>query len=305
MKKNILVLYGGTSKERKVSLKTGLNIYNAIDKKVFNKFLIDTKQENENFLNIIKKKKIHLVIIALHGRNGEDGTIQGFLETLGIKYLGSKVLSSAIAMNKEITKIILKANNILTPKWQIIKKNGLKSIKVKTPFVVKPVNEGSSFGVTIVRKNQELKRAINKAMAMDNEIIIEKYIEGRELTVPIIGNGKDIIILPVIEIIPPKEASFFDYKSKYSGQTQEIVPAKINNQLTQRIQKIAKETYQALKCKDIARIDMIMDKKNIVYVLEANTLPGMTSESLLPRSAKAFGLDFNKLISELIRIGAK
>lgn len=302
-KKNIVVLCGGDSAEREISLKSGEMIFKNINRKKYNAKLLDTKKGLLKLINLAKDKKIDLAFIALHGPGGEDGTIQGLLESLKIKYIGSGVLASAIGMNKEVTKRLLEANNIKTPRFRIIEKGDRGNRLMPFPFVVKPVNQGSSIGVEIVKNKKEFQRALKRIFSFDKKAIIEEYIKGRELSVPVIGRGKNLKVLPVIEIIP-EEQEFFNYKAKYSGYSGEIVPARISRKIAREAQNLAFKVHKIIGCRDISRTDMIL-KDNKIFVLEINTIPGMTSESLVPKAAKAYGLNFKQLIDYLIKIGLK
>lgn len=302
-KKNIIVLCGGESTERKISLKSGEMVFKSINRKKYGVKLLDTKKDLYRLINLTRNKKIDLVFIALHGPGGEDGSIQGFLESLKIKYIGSGVLASAVGMNKEITKRLLKANNIKTPRFKIIEEGDRGNKLISFPFVVKPINQGSSVGIEIVKNKKDFQKALKKIFVFDKKALIEEYIKGRELSVPIIGRGKNLKVLPVVEIIP-RGQEFFNYKAKYSGKSDEIVPARISKKITKEAQNIALRVHKMVGCRDISRTDMIL-KNNKIFVLEINTIPGMTSESLVPKSAKVYGLSFKELIDCFIRWGLK
>lgn len=301
-KKNIVVLCGGDSTEREISLKSGKMIFKNIDRNKYNARVLDTKNDLKKLSNLAKKKKIDLAFIALHGKGGEDGTIQRYLENLKIKYTGSEPLASAIAMNKEITRNLLRTHKIRVPKFKIIKRGDNNYKLLKYPFVVKPVNHGSSIAVKIVRNKKEFEKSLTEIFKIDDEAIIEEYIKGTEITVAIIGSNKSLKALPVVEIVP-KGRDFFDYKAKYQGKSEEIVPAKsINNKIAQKAQDIAVNVHKIVGCKDMSRTDMIINNVKI-FVLEINTIPGMTKDSILPKAAKANGMDFKNLVEFFINLG--
>ncbi len=312
MKKiNVAILYGGFSSEREISLKTGTAVYRALSKlPKYSVKLIDLRKES--FINQILKLKqehIDIVFVALHGKFGEDGKLQSLLESLNIKYTGSSSLSSSIAMNKHFTKLILKANNIPTLPWILLNsdnKNNVKQLlkkeKINFPVIVKPCCEGSTIGVSVSTNYSELEKAIKLAFNYDKNIIIEKFITGKEITVPILGNQ----VLPMIEIIPNLN-KFYDYQSKYapSGSTH-IIPPRINKKLCSYIETIALKSMKCIGCEIVCRVDCIVDEKtNSVYVLELNTIPGMTETSLLPESARYAGISFESLVEKIIDLSLK
>lgn len=302
-KKNIVVLCGGESTERKISLATGKNIYHIIDRKKFNVKLIDTKKDLFKMISMAKNKKIDLVFLALHGKGGEDGTIQGLLDILRVKYTGSGVLASAIGMNKEITKLLLKMNKIKIPEFTVIGKEA-RNYKIMTfPFVLKPASHGSSIGVKIIKNKKELNKGLKDVFKIDNKAIAEEYIKGKEITVGVIGPNDSPKALPVVEI-SPKGQEFFNYKAKYSGETEEIVPARIDKNTARKAQDLALKVHKIIGCEDISRTDMIL-RNGEIFVLEINTIPGMTEKSILPKAAKAVGISFKKLVELFIKQGLK
>lgn len=304
MKKRIGVIMGGESSEREISLLTGKAIAKNLDKKKFEVKTYDIKKDLLKLFMDCYQRKIDLAFIALHGKLGEDGTIQGMLELLKIPYVGSGVLGSALGMNKIITKKIFEREKIPISKYfyfdlEKFKKNKKNILKrTKIPCVVKPSDSGSSIGVSIVKVRKDLEKAIKKAFKESREVIVENYIKGKEISVPVLGN-ENPIALPVIEIIPKKE--FFSYQAKYDGTTKEIVPARISKKMAQKAQKLAIKAHQSLKCQNLCRVDMIL-KGNKIYVLEVNTIPGMTEQSLFPKAAKAAGMGFSKLLEKLIKL---
>ncbi|OGZ33238.1 MAG: hypothetical protein A2174_01870 [Candidatus Portnoybacteria bacterium RBG_13_41_18] len=331
-KLNIVVLMGGPSAEHEVSLNTGRMISQALDKKKYNvkpvaitkegnwlllkegvKLLVENNRSlsiNDSVLarhgvsaidEIKSKKSADVVFLALHGTYGEDGAIQGLLELAGIPYTGSGILASALGMDKSMAKKILKREKIPTPNYFIFTKNNHVSLKkVKFPCVVKPVAQGSSVGVTIVRGPGQLKKAIKNALTYGQRVMVEDFIEGREITATVIGNKKPKA-LPLIEI-KPKLSSFYNYESKYAdGGSEHICPAQIPPPVTKRIQELALRAHVTLGCRGVTRTDFILHGSQ-PYALEINTLPGMTSVSLVPQSAATAGIKFPELLDKLIEL---
>ncbi|OGD66670.1 hypothetical protein A3F08_03350 [Candidatus Berkelbacteria bacterium RIFCSPHIGHO2_12_FULL_36_9] len=301
----LAILIGGISSERDISLISGKEVVKALDKKKYEIKIYDPKSD---LIKLAKdRKEIDVVFPVLHGFGGEDGTIQGYLELLKLPYVGSGVLSSALAMDKKMSKVIYKNNGLLTPKTIIlsrpdIEKNlsgVLQNIRktIGLPCVVKANNHGSSIGVYIVKNEKDLKKAINDAFKLDNEVLVEEYIKGIEVTGAVLGN-QNPKALPIVEIIPP-EGKFFDREVKYSGATQEIVPARLSEELTKQVQDVAVKAHLMLGCRGFSRTDMII-KKPKIYVLETNTIPGLTSESLFPKAAKVTGISLTNLLEKLI-----
>jgi len=300
---NIALLSGGISGEREISLRTGQEIYNALDKNKYKVYQYDPKTDLKQFFIDALKKKFDLVFPALHGPFGEDGKLQGLLDMIGLPYVFSGTLASALAMNKYKTKIIAKNAGLDTVLDVVLKKNdkfNLDNIikKLSWPMVVKPMELGSSVGMAIVNNKKNLIKAVKEAFCYDSEIILEKFISGRELTVAIMEN-KNIKPLPVIEIIP-KISAWFDYRAKYeNGGSDEVCPARISINAKNKIQALAIKIYLAVGCKDLARADFIYSQDKF-YFLEINTIPGMTSASLVPKAAKVAGMEFSKFLDKLI-----
>ena len=288
----IAVLMGGPGKEREVSLKSGKAIKEALQANCYDvsSIIIDT-----DLVNLVEKlSSVDLVFLGLHGDIGENGTIQGFLEALGIIYTGSGPLSSAICMDKNISKIVAANNNILTPKWKLYN-NINDNDEFKYPLVVKPNGQGSTVGLRIVHNEEELKPALEHAFNYDTSVLVEEYIEGRELTVMVL-DGK---AYPVCEIIPSHE--LYDFDCKYTaGMSKYICPAKIGVELTENIRQVSENLFHLFKCENYSRADFRMDSQNKFWFLEMNTLPGMTDTSLVPMSALAAGLSFNDLIDNIV-----
>ncbi len=298
--KKIGVLMGGISSEREISLRTGKTIEAALRKKGYRVVGIDV---DKDIADRLRKEGIEVAFIALHGRYGEDGTIQGLLEIMGIPYTGSGVLASAIAINKVITKRLLEYHQIPTPRYTVFKKDeagadyqkSLESHGFEYPVVVKPSSEGSTIGVTIVRDEGELLEAMNLAFSYGSEVLMEEYIPGREITVGVL----DETPLPVIEIVPKEE--FYDYQAKYTkGMTEYIIPARLSDGLYKKVQDLGLRVYEVLGCKGVSRVDMRVDREDNPYVLEINTVPGMTETSLIPMAAKEIGIDFPELIERIL-----
>ena len=288
----IAVLMGGPGEEREVSLKSGKAIKEALQANCYDvsSIIMDT-----DLVNLVEKlSSVDLVFLGLHGDIGENGTIQGFLEALGIIYTGSGPLSSAICMDKNISKIIAANNNILTPKWKLYN-NINDNDEFKYPLVVKPNGQGSTVGLRIVHNDEELKPALEHAFNYDTSVLVEEYIEGRELTVMVL-DGK---AYPVCEIIPSHE--LYDFDCKYTaGMSKYICPAKIGIELTDNIRQVSENLFDLFKCENYSRADFRMDSQNKFWFLEMNTLPGMTDTSLVPMSALAAGLSFNDLIDNIV-----
>jgi D-alanine-D-alanine ligase len=246
---------------------------------------------------------VGVAFIAMHGPFGEDGTIQGLLEMAGIKYTGSKVLASALGMDKIKFREILKGRNLPVPKYLVVKKGerlqNLNSLG-KPPYFVKPYDLGSSVGASIARNKKELAKSLKLAFKYSSIALVDEYLKGKELTVSVIGNEKPQA-LPVIEIKPLK-ADFFDYQSKYSESgAEEIVPAQISKQLTKKVQLLAIEVYKAIGARGFGRVDFILKNNKSPYVLEINSIPGLTPMSLLPKAAKSAGISYSSLLDKIIR----
>ncbi|UCE56497.1 MAG: D-alanine--D-alanine ligase [Desulfobacterales bacterium] len=305
MKKlNLALLSGGISSERDVSINSGDQVYEALDKEKYNIYRYDPKTDLKRL--VADASRIDAALIILHGSYGEDGTVQGLLDLLQIPYQGSGVLGSALAMNKLASKKLYEKAGIPIPPY-IVLENGSRidvdacNEKFGFPMVLKPVVGGSSVGMSIVRSRDDFQTAMDIAVAEDNTVLIEAYVEGIELTAGIIGN-QQLEALPIIEIVPDDAHEFFDYEAKYTaGVTQEICPARIDEEMTKKAQTYAKMAHQALFCKGYSRTDMILKDREI-FVLETNTIPGMTATSLLPQAANAAGISFSQLLDRLIEL---
>jgi len=300
----VAILMGGISNEREVSLSTGKTVAKYLDSSKFDPKFYDTKKDLLKLFSDISKNKIDVCFIALHGKGGEDGSIQGILELLGVAYTGPGIMASAISMDKIISKRLFMQEKIFTPRFIVVqnKKINFKQIrdKIGLPCVIKPSNSGSSVGVSIIKKEKEIKKGIKMALKEDDKVIIEEYIQGKEITVGVLGN-KTPRALSIVEIIP--KTKFFDYQAKYNPKfCDEIAPARISVDLTKKAQELALKVYKLLDCKGFSRIDMILKGKKI-YVLENNTIPGLTPNSLLPKAAKADNISFSKLLEKIINFG--
>jgi len=288
--RKIGVLMGGLSEEREISLKTGAAILKALVEKGYRAVGIDA---GGDLPAVLVRKKIEVAFIALHGRYGEDGCVQGLLEVMGIPYTGSGVRASAVAMDKSAAKKVMLFHGVSTPASSVYEEG--KRLKVRVPLVVKPSCQGSAIGVSIVKKEAGLKAALREASKFPGPVLVEKYISGRELTVSILDGRA----LPTIEICPKK--GFYDYTNKYTkGKTEFIVPAPIPKGVDKKAVKEALKAYEALGCRGAARVDVMLDKSGVPYVLEVNTVPGMTELSLFPRAAQAAGLGYPALVEEML-----
>jgi len=306
MKKiTLALLSGGISSEREVSLKSGDQVYAALDKEKYNVLRYDPKSDLKQMVD--DAPKIDAALIILHGEFGEDGRVQGLLDMLGIPYQGSGVLGSATAMNKLIAKQLYDHSKIPVPPYIALRRDEPMDLEAAAaelglPLVVKPAANGSSIGMSIVKTVDDVKRAVETAFRYDELVLLETFIDGIEVTCGVIGN-EDLQALPVIEIVPGQDHEFFDYHAKYTaGETIEICPARIPEDLTRKVMDYAKKAHRALFCSGYSRTDMILKDREI-YVLETNTIPGMTPTSLFPRSAEESGLPFGKLLDKLIELG--
>ena len=290
------VLAGGPSSEREISLKSGDAVYNALLAEGVDAIFLDVQ---DNIRDIISgKQKFDAVFIALHGKFGEDGTVQKILGEAGIPYTGSGVEASRLALDKIASKEVFIKNNIPVPRYLVCEKGrcGPEDAEaIGFPVVVKPQFEGSSIGLSVVREKSEARAAMDKAFQYGPKIILEKYIEGRELTVGILDDEP----LPVIEIVARE--GIYDYQAKYKDpDTRYLVPAPIDKGVFELARGLGKKAHASLGCKSFSRADMIMDGLGNIFVLEVNTIPGMTERSLLPKAAGAIGLTFSKLCLKLI-----
>ena len=310
MDKNIkiLVICGGISTEREVSLRSGKAIYKALLNKGYtNTVLFDLTRNN---IADIFSLRPDIAFLSLHGKGGEDGSIQGLLELAGIPYTGSGVGASAVCMDKILTKRVLEDAGIPTPNFVVYRKDEVKDYSViksqliKTigfPMVLKSPSQGSSIGVVIVRKEDEIENALCEVFKYGDHLLAEQFVGGVEVTLPIMGN-EELVDLPIIEIT--SERDFYDYTAKYTqGLCHHIIPANIDKPTEDIIINIGKRTYRELNCKGLARIDFIVDKKAGPMVIEVNTLPGMTDMSLFPDAARYMGISYDDLVEKFLEYG--
>ncbi len=323
--RNIAIVTGGDSSEYVVSIKSGANVLQAIDRKLFTPWMVFIRNgewnvlDGERLLTTVdrsdfsfelngKKIRFEYAYIMIHGTPGEDGNLQGYFEMLGIPYSSCGVQSSALTFNKNFTNKYLQSYGIEMARSirlilgeklnydEVVKELGL-------PLFVKPSSGGSSFGVTKVKKANELGEAVGKAMKESPEVLIEQFIDGKEFTCGVVKIGEKKLVLPVTEVISKNE--FFDYEAKYiPGMADEITPARINEVLTLKIQDLSSRIYDLCNCKGIVRVDYILKDQNFFF-LEINTVPGMTATSFIPQQIKAAGLDLTELLTEIIRDGIK
>lgn len=298
----IAVLFGGRSKEREISLKSGKAIAEALKRKSYDVLELDTREKD--FIQTLIKEKVEKVYLALHGRYGEDGSIQGMLEYLEIPYTGSSILSSSLCFDKKLTKDLLVSEDVLTPESLFYdQKNNLDNfIKIfrekveKSPWIVKPNTEGSTLGMTLVKNPDDCQKAMELALSMGPQILIEEYIEGREVTSAVF-EGK---AYPLVEI--KAKSGFYDFEAKYtSGQTEYLVPAPLDKDLSHTITQTSLKIYEKLQCAGAVRIDYMISKSEEAYFLEVNTIPGMTETSLLPKAAAEMGLGFDDLCEQILK----
>ncbi len=304
----VAVLMGGLSSEREISLRTGNKVLQALDPARFEAFAVDPRPRSEStaWIETLAREPIDVAFVALHGRFGEDGTIQGLLELLGIPYTGSGVLASALAIDKIRSKRMYQTAGIPTPEFLVVTAEERADPETRArleafglPAVVKPSREGSTIGLSIVRDAGQMEPALELAFRHDREVLIERFAAGVEITAAVLGN-RDLQVLPLIEIVP--RSGFYDYEMKYTpGATEEIVPARIAAEHTVLAQELARSAHLALGCRGVSRTDMIVADDGI-WVLETNTIPGMTETSLLPRAAAAVGISFPRLVEMLIEL---
>jgi D-alanine-D-alanine ligase len=297
----VAVLLGGKSAEREVSLKSGGMVLAALRKKGVDAHPFDPKERD---LQDLIREHFKRVFIALHGRFGEDGTVQGVLEWLGIPYTGSGVLASALAMDKVRTKRLWAAEDLPTAPYEVLSQDtNLKTIakRLGTPLFVKPASEGSSVGMTKVKKSADLEEAYALAVNYDPVVIAEKFIDGPELTVAIVGER----VLPIIRIETPRE--FYDYEAKYiANDTRYLIPCGLSDKKEKQIQALSLKAFRALGCRGWGRVDLMLDKRGRPFLLEVNTSPGMTDHSLVPMAARAVGISYEDLcvrVLELAHVG--
>lgn len=301
----IAVLYGGVSGEREVSLSSGKGIIEALKKNGHDVIGIDFHPER---LEEVKNLKVDLVFIGLHGKFGEDGCVQGLLEMLRIPYVGSGVMASALAMDKAKAKQMFGLYNIPVAESKVHRSSEnhaelIAEIKQNwtPPFVIKPNREGSTLGLTIIQDLMEVDEAVTHAFTSDHALLVEAFVKGRELTVPVLGKIGEEYALPIIEIIPKNE--LYDYESKYApGGSEHIVPAALSHEVAKKIKTYAIKAHQSLGCETYSRVDFLLTEDMEPVILEVNTLPGMTPTSLFPDAAKAEGVSYEEMIEKFVNL---
>jgi len=299
----VAVLKGGRSAEREVSLNTGSQVSSALLERGFDVVEIDTG--DDEFIGELSRSEASVAFICLHGRYGEDGTVQGLCELLELPYVGSGVLASALAMDKVMSKHFYACSGIPTPDYVVLKRGQefdteFITARLGDKTVVKPANEGSAIGVTIVHEPAELPGAIGHAFTYDRHVLVEKFVGGVEVTVGVLGNEHPMA-LPTLEIVPEHE--FYDYESKYlPGMSRHIIPARVSDLARETCERLSVEAHTALGCRGMSRSDLIVTPKGESLLLETNTIPGMTSTSLLPDAARAAGIEFPELCMRLVEL---
>jgi len=314
----IAVLMGGVSSEREVSLASGREVARALREVGHQVTEIDVKDEldashagpassnNKALINFVSSPDIassEIVFVAMHGGAGEDGTVQALLDIMGKPYTGSGMLASALAMDKVLAKRVFEQAGIRTPAWRSVERATVKSVEAAIlnlgglPIVTKPRNQGSTIGISIVKEESQVESAVKSALKYSSDVLVEKYITGREITVGILGDSA----LPVIEVAPEK--GFYDYECKYTrGKSKYIVPARIAENKSKEAQDLALDAYRVLGCQDFARVDFRLSHEGELQCLEVNTIPGMTGTSLVPMAARAGGRPFPQLVDEICRL---
>jgi D-alanine-D-alanine ligase len=295
------VLFGGRSAEREVSIMSGTGVAKALQSKGVDAHLFDT---GERSLAELAAEKFDRVFIALHGRYGEDGSLQGALELLGIPYTGSGVMASSVGMDKITTKIVWLAAGVPTPRYAVLNAGSdldVVAADLGLPLIVKPPHEGSTIGITKVNAADELKAAYDIAAALDDSVLAEEFVTGREFTVAILGSGAAARALPVVEIVAPE--GNYDYQNKYfTDDTKYFCPAALPEALSEEMRRIALQAYLALGCEGWGRVDVLLrERDQKPFLLEVNTSPGMTSHSLVPMAARAEGISYEDLCVEILR----
>ncbi|MBU2537059.1 MAG: D-alanine--D-alanine ligase [Proteobacteria bacterium] len=300
----LALIAGGKSGEREVSLAGAQGVEKALSREKYEVRRYDPATDLAQLA--ADAGKIDAAFVLLHGPLGEDGTMQGFLDLLGIPYQGAGVLGSALAMDKNLAKILYRQAGLTVAAWEMAEPEDQENPRrllehLALPVVIKPIRQGSSLGMSVARNEEELAQGLAKAFAFDSEVMVEQYVRGREITGGVLGN-KELTALPIVEIIPGEEFAFFDYQAKYQpGASREVCPADLPSEITAKAQEIALIAHRALQLKGYSRTDMIVADDGI-YVLETNTIPGMTPTSLLPQAAAAHGLSFSALLDRLIEL---
>ena len=299
----VALLAGGTSGEREISLASGESVRTALAEAGFSVTVFDTACKDD--LKSLVEENFDVAFICLHGRNGEDGAAQGLLEILRIPYTGSGVCASALAMDKACAKLCYEREGIPTPMSVIVE--SATDFDAEAVFatvggrcVAKPIAEGSTLGISVADSVSDLKRGVELAFEKDRKVLVERFVKGREFTVAVLGND-DPRALPVIEIVP--KSGFYDYEAKYTqGGSQHICPASLSDSETAMVQDLAERAHKALGCRGVSRSDFILDDEGCFWILETNTVPGMTSTSLLPDAARVAGMSFPELCTRMVEL---
>ncbi len=300
----LALIAGGTSGEREVSLKGAAGVEQALNKEKYEVVRYDPAIDLARLA--ADAEQLDAAFILLHGIHGEDGTVQGMLELLGIPYQGSGVLGSALAMDKNLAKTMYRLHGLPIAAWEMASKEHIADpapllAKLTLPVVVKPIRQGSSLGMSLVREPKQLSPALTTAFEHDNQVMVEEFIQGREITVGVLGND-ELTPLPLVEVIPDAKYAFFDYEAKYQpGATREVCPAEVDDSIRDKAQQYGLTAHRALQLRGYSRTDMIV-RDDEIFLLETNTIPGMTPTSLLPQAAAQAGLDFSALLDRLIAL---
>jgi len=301
----LALIAGGKSGERNVSLAGAQGVLAALDTEKYDIHQYDPAVDLERLAR--DAEQLDVAFILLHGPLGEDGSMQGFLDLLGLPYQGAGVLGSALAMDKNLAKVLYQQAGLPVADWLMAKPGDAArpeqlSRELGFPLVIKPVAQGSSLGMSIVYDNDELTVGLEKAFSFDDAVMVEQYLNGREITVGVLG-ADDLTALPLVEVIPGNEHPFFDYTAKYTpGATVEICPADFPENITKLAQDYGVRAHKALQLRGYSRTDMIVAEDGSIRVIETNTIPGMTPTSLLPQAAKEYGLSFSQLLDRLIEL---
>ncbi len=321
MKRTIAIICGGDSSEHDVSLRSGEGVYSFFDKDTYNVYIVEMKgmtwqvrvddkkididKNDFSFIKDSQRKKFDYAYITIHGTPGENGCLQGYFDMVGIPYSTSNVLVEALTFDKFVCNQYLRSFGLSVAESVLVRREHMKNTNVEDiikklglPVFVKPASEGSSFGVTKVNRQEELAVAIQKASTLCDEVMIESFLEGTEVTCGCYKTKQKEIIFPVTEVVPENE--FFDYNAKYNGQVNEITPARISDDLTSRIQRITGMIYDILHCNGIIRVDYIISPEDKIFMLEVNTTPGMTTTSFIPQQVKAAGMQMKDVMSDIV-----
>lgn len=291
----VAVLYGGRSAEREISIRSGTGVLAALRRQGVDAHAFDPA---ERPMDDLRREGFARAFIALHGRYGEDGTVQGALELLGIPYTGSGVMASAVAMDKVFTKRVWLTHGLPTPRFEVVRRGDvLRELpdRLGLPLIVKPPHEGSTIGVSKVSGYSEMQEAFELAAKYDDTVLVEQFVEGAEITVAVLGRDESARALPVIEIQAP--GGNYDYHNKYFGEeTRYLCPAPLSDEVAAQVQAVSVQAYRALGCEGWGRVDLMLDRERRPWLLEVNTSPGMTDHSLVPMAARAEGVSYDELV---------